>query len=1197
MTENIFKYYGLYGYNKNYGLYGSTKNEEYKKRKSQAKNDAYYYERETQYIHELYPEVLEHLKNNYNDINDNPYSKIKTFQFVPYKIENQLMDDIINVKKLINNSYLHELLNSEDRIPFEGLHIMREMHFRGYNKELSEEIIKSYLDGVNDVLNKLKNIKYTNDKNKEIVRLNRIYELEKGINRTCNNVHKIEGLEKDTNNNKLKIKILKKILDNIFLLKNNMNKDILFKIYNDLLLIEYLLNNELKELEKLEKQIENSNNIEQESIRYKILLILSKKRLLLNIFNNILLLENTLSDEIYNNIYINIEELTKLFNNNESNEKLLLEDLLNNNDEKQLLLGSSNITKKYVGNNKILISPWYLRELNMGIYSWNLSINKAMINCFLSNNLNQLFPIRLIFEFHPNHLSFDSITMIDKYKDNLKYLGFFIIRYDNKNYKNDNIINELKNNECKTLYYNKGDKLPSFLKINRQFLVLFVFKDENPKLDKILKYKIINFRTNFVEWGNFAEWKRIFLSEIIQVMCHNLNIDKINNNQGSNLELEKKNEINNIYNIYNSKINKIYNVDNEENKKIYFYSLLIKDNKEKKELNEICNNQKDELNNRSDPNKKQIMKCFEAYFFSDTFQKIKDLGCQPKSDDESLHVFVSNKTTKQIFDILKLNLDYQVILDDDIINIKNKRDNIEYVLLFCHFKWDDKITKRFGINHGELLFDDETRKFYTNTLCISNKCILDRDLPKFNIFNYFFHYSENDEQNIFNLPNDKFKREKLFNLIKKNSKITFDEENIINILNQKLFELEQNKLKIDKITKKINTLKDYYNQLKIKNNLDKEENEIIILLESKIKKNNKKELELLRERAKIINIIKDFENKLKEIKMKNEFEKIQKRKIQNINYNLQGGMQINIKKFKKYTKEFDILNHNFVSIINNFINEKEDINKYIDKLLFYSDSNNVYQKKLKKNNNYKKIIPNIPSFINTLYYLVIPNILIISRNLNYIDIILALYKNIKIILILFDYKNINNEINKLKKFKNVKIYIINEDNNNINLNFFNKINKIIKNKIYNSIIIDSGNAINNYYQEKLICIGILLCNNNLVKNGTFINYCMMPNNNNYYFNLLFILQSNFKLNYIITVGNYNNLHIKNRYIVYVHTNYKNNKKYDKIVKNFLIKEEIKDIDVTNEFIELLCIKWKELIYNYKQLIQNIFKINYNKNIK
>jgi hypothetical protein len=258
-----------------------------------------------------------------------------------------------------------------------------------------------------------------------------------------------------------------------------------------------------------------------------------------------------------------------------------------------------------------------------------------------------------------------------------------------------------------------------------------------------------------------------------------------------------------------------------------------------------------------------------------------------------------------------------------------------------------------------------------------------------------------------------------------------------------------------------------------------------------------------------------------------------------------------------------------------------------------------------KNKSYNKIIPYIPTFINTLQYLVLSEILIIAHNIIYIDLILTSYKNINITLILFNFNNDEQikKLKKLKKFNNIKIYIMdeddNEDNKYIDIYFYTNINKIIKNKKYSSIIIDCGSNIINYYQEKFICIGILICKNNLINGGTFIHYCIMPKISNY-LNLLYILYSNFSLNYITLSTDIKFLNIKKRIIVFSHVNYNPNNKYDKIAKKYLKYNEtnkICKINISNDFIKLLCIKWEEIKYNNNKLFEYLLKINYQKNIK
>ena len=109
----------------------------------------------------------------------------------------------------------------------------------------------------------------------------------------------------------------------------------------------------------------------------------------------------------------------------------------------------------------------------------------------------------------------------------------------------------------------------------------------------------------------------------------------------------------------------------------------------------------------------------------------------------------------------------------------------------------------------------------------------------------------------------------------------------------------------------------------------------------------------------------------------------------------------------------------------------------------------------------------------------------------------------------------------------------------------------------------------------------------------------MPKISNY-LNLLYIVYSNFDLNYILVSSDILSLNKKNRYIVFSHVNYNPNNKYDKIAKKYLKYNEtyeISEIDISNDFIKLLCIKWEEIINNNTKLFEYTLKINYQKNIK
>ena len=1005
--ENIFRYYGLYGIKED-----GTPN--YRTQyKDNSNSNPYVYKREFSYIHEKYPNILEHLKEYYDENNIKHYNKIKTFQFVPYTTNTE--DNHI-IQSLINESYLHELV-VDDMIPFSGLHITREMNFRGYGFNISKDYIDIYREKVKEILLK----------------------------------------------------------------KYDIDIDIIFTDKFNLCTLDKLLYN---------KYGDTHNEIE----------ILKKKRIKELIKGYFRTCEN-------------IENVKGLETNLQpTKDKLLLQDLLNKSNEKQLLLGSSNITKHYANISSILISPWYNRGLDMGVFSWNLSINKAMISCFLQNTLSWLFPIRLLFEYHPKHLSFDNVDMMgEEQKKKLEYLGFFIIRYNN-------VIKRVKDNvdkECLGFYHNKNDKLPDLKNIHDQYLVLFVFKDNN--LNNILKYKIVNFRLNFVEWGNFAEWKRIFFPELIQVMCYNLS------------------------------------------NKIKYYALLKKNKDDSlKELNEICNNQFE-----NDSTKKNIMQCFESYFFPDTFKKIKELKCYPYSDIKCLHVLISSKDEHEIIELIKQIKGYEItIINKEYINILEISSGDEYILFPCFLKWDKN---NFGLCHGKLNLDKSTLLFYRTELCIDNKCILERDIPKNNMLNNIYHFKNDEDKDYFEINNITFTKNYLLSFfppldIKKipDKTIEYTESKTINKYQDNIYILAKIKLNDENIYKLKKQLEKQYNS-KIQQNINKIEN-------------NNKILKFL------------LENKPLEQSGGNKV-------IVDNNCNC----NIYINKFLKSADKYYILHNNFISIINTY--DKNKINNYIKDITFYINSHKVYNNITIEKNIYNKIVQNIPSFISTLYYLVLPNILIISKNINFTDIIISIINNVNIVLILFNYdeKDKNNLI-KLKKFKNITIHIIN--NKKINYFFYKKIKKIIGDTKYSSIIIDPGTNRENNYQEYFICISLLLSNKNLILNGTFINYCLMPYLNDNYLYLLYLLKNNFNLNYINQVGSFN-INDKSstklyKYITNINISFKKIK-FNKNIK-FFFKDIILDIKnniiIDNDYLIYLDIKWKEFYINNKIYYQNIFKINY-----
>jgi hypothetical protein len=199
---------------------------------------------------------------------------------------------------------------------------------------------------------------------------------------------------------------------------------------------------------------------------------------------------------------------------------------------------------------------------------------------------------------------------------------------------------------------------------------------------------------------------------------------------------------------------------------------------------------------------------------------------------------------------------------------------------------------------------------------------------------------------------------------------------------------------------------------------------------------------------------------------------------------------------KNKNNEFD--NNHFYHK-NNILNKIFNISRNTNNILFnINDNNHVYIKGNDVINDTKLINPQSLALSICLQY-ISNNILLVTCNIHFADIILNNYKNINITIIVINCFTISSFILLKKKYKNlINIYFA---GNIINYYLYETIVKICKNNKYDTIIIDSGYFYNNNYQEKITALSILLCNQFLNKGGNLIKYTFIPDNN-LFFNLL-----------------------------------------------------------------------------------------------
>lgn len=321
------------------------------------------------------------------------------------------------------------------------------------------------------------------------------------------------------------------------------------------------------------------------------------------------------------------------------------------------------------------------------------------------------------------------------------------------------------------------------------------------------------------------------------------------------------------------------------------------------------------------------------------------------------------------------------------------------------------------------------------------------------------------------------------------------------------------------------------------------------------------------------------------------------------------------------------INNQFKKHIN-ITNEIKEINKIknIDIKLPWNFHNQDFSKIFKGSIIYSKdklynnseIITNYTNFVSLnsrqllsiMGYIQINKILIISSNINFTDACLGVFKNIKIILFLYNNKEIGSFLKLKEKYKDsIDIYYI---GSYLNYNAYNNIKNILLKKdikLFNTIIIDNSNFNNNNHQENCIIISTLLSKYYLEKDGCFILFAILPYENNSYMHSFNLLYEQFMFHNLNEFSTYN----KNYFIanIYVFSNLINKlSKNDEELLNKKLINESYEKDTNNNykynkmFLQNILLRWKTLNYNYNEILYNIKKtlnskvkrLSYHKNI-
>jgi hypothetical protein len=317
--------------------------------------------------------------------------------------------------------------------------------------------------------------------------------------------------------------------------------------------------------------------------------------------------------------------------------------------------------------------------------------------------------------------------------------------------------------------------------------------------------------------------------------------------------------------------------------------------------------------------------------------------------------------------------------------------------------------------------------------------------------------------------------------------------------------------------------------------------------------------------------------------------------------------------FIKINKEYDKYMTNY-NIIQKIIKNNK-INIIFPFEIFYEKKQIVYSKnKINVNDTQLEYYTNFISLfsknmLSTIAYVKIDKILILSSNINFADTCLGVFKNIKVVLFVYNNHEIGSFIKLKQKYKNnIDIYYIGSF---VDYNIFNNIKDILlktNNISFNTIIVD--NTMYNQYkhQEKNIIISILLIKYFLDKNGCFKLFTIIPNTNNYYTYCLNLLYEQFMFHNLNEISKY---YIKTHinHTIFVFSNLINtlSSNEEELLYNVL-KNESNEIDTNykyNEmFLQNILLRWKTINYNYNELLYNIKqnldkkpkRLSYHKNI-
>ena len=350
---------------------------------------------------------------------------------------------------------------------------------------------------------------------------------------------------------------------------------------------------------------------------------------------------------------------------------LLFQNLLIEENKKQLLFLNLPYDKPYKDHDKIITQPFIQFDTFLGDYIWSLHYNKFLTRCSITYDNDMLFPLRFMLCKQLNHLFFNNVLL-----DNptLKYMGFYLIRYNN----DKTVITNIKE-ECKSTY-NFEIKLPE--SSHDQYYVMFVF-EQTSKLQSWVKYLTVNYKGNRVNWGNIGDAPIVLYVELLQTMC--------------------------------------MNTSNEA----FFYIIL------KKDITSFdCKTIKDDFNSN--------MFCVEASYEIAFYNALVTNNISPFSVENNEYIIKSKKEFRNEIQLLvsRNNKDYvfekfKERLTNNSFSYEDKKLNVnsndydyiefeEYIFMQVHLDWKNDPKDRLVILPGDM--SNERKVELKTKICIPSDC-------------------------------------------------------------------------------------------------------------------------------------------------------------------------------------------------------------------------------------------------------------------------------------------------------------------------------------------------------------------------------------------------------------------------------------------------------------------------------------------